>query len=117
MVVIYMVVEPNVGSEVTKGVGKVGKVVNRECRKAKSAQLEFAFVSAFRDNSSFELNILGPLCLWQCFVPLHSSRRAKLAPLLLESIKMRTNLPERWVEAKCSGSHFYCNIFQQQNYR
>ena len=27
---------------------------------------EFAFVSAFRDNSGFGLNILGPLCLWQC---------------------------------------------------
>ena len=46
IVVIYMVVEPNVGSEVTKG---VGKVVTRECRKAKSAELEFAFVSAFRE--------------------------------------------------------------------
>ena len=45
---------------------KAGKVVTRECRKAKSAHLEFAFVSAFRDNSSCGLNILGPLCLWQC---------------------------------------------------
>ena len=45
----------------------MGKVVTREWRKAKSAKLEFAFVSAFRDNSSFGLNILGPLCLWQCF--------------------------------------------------
>ena len=27
---------------------------------------EFAFVSAFRDNSGFGLNILGPLFLWQC---------------------------------------------------
>ena len=44
----------------------MGKVVTREWRKAKSAKLEFAFVSAFRDNSSFGLNILGPLCLWQC---------------------------------------------------
>ena len=42
----------------------MGKVVTREWRKAKSAELEFAFVSAFRDNSSFGLNILGPLCLW-----------------------------------------------------
>ena len=40
----------------------MGKVVTREWRKAKSAELEFAFVPAFRDNSSF----LGPLCLWQC---------------------------------------------------
>ena len=47
----------------------MGKVVTREWRKAKSAELEFAFVSAFRDNSSFGLNILGPLCLWQCLVP------------------------------------------------
>ena len=30
--------------------------------------MEFAFVSAFRDNSSFGLNILGPLCLWQCLL-------------------------------------------------
>ena len=46
----------------------MGKVVTRECRKAKSAELEFALVSALRDNSSFGLNILGPLCLWQCFL-------------------------------------------------
>ena len=45
----------------------MGKVVTMEWRKAKSAKLQFAFVSAFRDNSSFGLNILGPLCLWQCF--------------------------------------------------
>ena len=49
-------------------VHKVGKVVTREWRKAKSARLEFAFVSAFRNNSSFGLNILGPLCLWQCYI-------------------------------------------------
>ena len=42
-------------------------MVTREWRKAKSAKLEFAVVSAFRDNSSFGHNILGPLCLWQCF--------------------------------------------------
>ena len=48
----------------------MGNVVTREWRKAKSAELEFAFVSAFRDNSSFGLNILGPLCLWQCFLVL-----------------------------------------------
>ena len=30
--------------------------------------MEFALVSVFRDNSSFGLNILGPLCLWQCFL-------------------------------------------------
>ena len=46
---------------------KVAKVVTREWRKAKTAKLEFVFVSAFRDNSTFGLNILGPLCLWQCF--------------------------------------------------
>ena len=46
----------------------MGKVVTREWRKAKSAKLEFVFVSAFRDNSSFGLNILGPLCLWQCLL-------------------------------------------------
>ena len=46
----------------------MGKVVTREWRKAKSAKLEFAFVSAFRDNSSFVLNILGPLCLVKCLL-------------------------------------------------
>ena len=44
----------------------MGKLVTREWRKAKSAELEFAFISAFRDNSSFGLNILGLLCIWQC---------------------------------------------------
>ena len=63
MVVIEIVVDEKDDREVNK----VGKVVHtREWRKAKSAKLEFAFVSAFRDNSSFGLNILGPLCLWQC---------------------------------------------------
>ena len=33
-------------------------MVTREWRKAKSAKFEFSFVSAFRDNSSFGLNIL-----------------------------------------------------------
>ena len=46
----------------------MGKVVTGEWRKAKNAKLEFAFVSAFSDNSSFGLNILGPLCLWHCFI-------------------------------------------------
>ena len=46
----------------------MGKVVTREWRKASSAELEIAFVSAFRDNSSFGLNILGPLSLWQCLL-------------------------------------------------
>ena len=46
----------------------MGKVVTREWRKAKSAKLQFAFVSAFRDNSSFGLNILGPLCLGKCLL-------------------------------------------------
>ena len=63
MVVIEMLVGEKDGWEVHK----VGKVVTREWRKASSAELEIAFVSAFRDNSSFGLNILGPLCLWQCF--------------------------------------------------
>ena len=30
-------------------------------------KLEFVFVLPFRDNSSFGLNSLGLLCLWQCF--------------------------------------------------
>ena len=64
IVVIEMVVGEKDGWEVQK----VGKVVTREGRKVKSAELEFAFVSAFRDNSSFGLNILGPLCLWQCLL-------------------------------------------------
>ena len=35
-------------------------MVTREWRKAKSAELEFALVSAFRDNSSFGLNSQYP---------------------------------------------------------
>ena len=35
--------------------------------------VEFASVSDFRDNSSFGLNILGSLCLWQCFTPFPQS--------------------------------------------
>ena len=45
----------------------MGKVVTREWRKAISTELEFTFVLAFKDKSSFGLYILGPLCLWQCF--------------------------------------------------
>ena len=53
----------------TPGVGWQGggKGGYQGVEKAKSAKLEFTFVSAFWDNSSFGLNILGPLCLWQCF--------------------------------------------------
>ena len=36
----------------------------RECRKAKSAELEFAFVSALSDNSSFGLNILYTIYIY-----------------------------------------------------
>ena len=53
-----VVIEMVVGEKDDREVHKVGKVVNREWRRALSAKLEFAFVSAFRDNSSFGLNIL-----------------------------------------------------------
>ena len=64
---VISVIEMVVDEKDEREVHKVGMVVTKEWRKAKSAKLEFAFVSAFRDNSSFGLNILGPLCLWQCF--------------------------------------------------
>ena len=67
---VTVVIEMVVGEEDDREVHKAGKVVTRVWRKAKSAKLEFAFVSAFRDNSSFGLNILGPLCFWQCFLQL-----------------------------------------------
>ena len=51
----------------------MGKVVTREWRKAKSAKLEFAFVSALRDNSCFGLNILGPLFVFPMKVSLSLS--------------------------------------------
>ena len=76
-----MVVEPNVGLEITKGVGKVvvqvlelhgilelvscnhdrevhkvGKVVTKERRKAKSAEPGICIRFSCRDNSSFKLN-------------------------------------------------------------
>ena len=60
----------------------MGKVVTREWRKAKSAKLEFAVVSAFRDDSSFGLDILGPLCLWQCFTILSSLKQTLTQALL-----------------------------------
>ena len=44
----------------------------RECRKAKSAELEFAFVSALRDNSSFGLNILYTIYIYYiCTIYIH----------------------------------------------
>ena len=60
---VTVVIEMVVGEYDDREVHKMGKVVTREWRKAR---LEFASVSAFRDNSSFGLNILGPLCLCQC---------------------------------------------------
>ena len=61
MVVIKMVVDD-------KEVYKVGKVVTKVRPKAKSAENGFFFLRfSSRDNSSFRLNSLGPLCLWQCF--------------------------------------------------
>ena len=60
MVVIEMVVDD-------KEVYKVGKVVTKERIKAKSAETGFFLRFSSRDNSSFRLNSLGPLCLWQCF--------------------------------------------------
>ena len=75
---------------------KVGKVVTREWRKAKSAKLEFAFVSAFRDNSSFGLNIMGPLCLWQCFI-----LNLNYKQLILDNIHLC------FVCATSPGGHFW----------
>ena len=50
---------------------KVRKVVSghqgQEWRKAKSAEAGICIRFSCRDNSSFILNILGLLCLWQCF--------------------------------------------------
>ena len=60
MVVIEMVVD-------NKEVYKVGKVVTKVRTKAKSAETGFFLCFSIRDNSSFRLNSLGPLCLWQCF--------------------------------------------------
>ena len=42
----------------------MGKVVTKEWRKAKSAKLEFAFVSASRDNSSFYPGSVVPLAMF-----------------------------------------------------
>ena len=46
-------------------VHKVGRVVTKEERKVKSAVPEICIDFSCRDNSSFRLNSLGPLCLWQ----------------------------------------------------
>ena len=50
-------------------VHKVEMVVTKEWRKVKSADAGICIRFSCRDNSSFRLNSLGPLCLWQCFIP------------------------------------------------
>ena len=65
----------------------MGKVVTREWRKAKVLNWNLHSFQLFRDNSSFGLNILGPLCLWQCFrtAPLIES-----ATFLREAVQNKT---------------------------
>ena len=48
-------------------VHKVEMVVTKEWRKVKSADAGICIRFSCRDNSSFRLNSLGPLCLWQFF--------------------------------------------------
>ena len=57
--VIEMVVDEKDDSE-------VGMVVTKEWRNVKSADAGICIRFSCRDNSSFRLNSLGPLCLWQC---------------------------------------------------
>ena len=47
-------------------VHKVRMVVTKEWRKVKSADAGIRICLSCRDNSSFSLNSLGPLCLLQC---------------------------------------------------
>ena len=68
-------------------------MVTREWRKAKSAKLEFAVVLAFRVNSSFGLNILGPLCLWQCFLNLRGFGSIFYLAMLLQAGLGRLMIP------------------------
>ena len=63
------VIEMVVGEKDGWEVHKVGKVVTREWRKAKSAELEFAFVSAFRDNSKFWTQYHGSVAPLAMFSP------------------------------------------------
>ena len=55
-----------------------------------SVKLEFASGSDFRDNSSFGLNILGPLCLWHC---LTNASGATWRPIFLTNASGATWLP------------------------
>ena len=48
-------------------VHKVEMVVTKEWRKVKSADAGICIRFSCRDNSSFRLNSLGPMCLWQYF--------------------------------------------------
>ena len=34
---------------------------------------EYCIHFSCRDNSSYRLNTLGPLCLWQCFIPMYNN--------------------------------------------
>ena len=43
-------------------------MVTKEWKKAKSAEHGICVRFSFRDNPSFRLNSLAPLCLWQCFL-------------------------------------------------
>ena len=55
-----------IGAGDDREVHKVGMVVTKEWRKVKSADAGIRICLSCRDNSSFRLNSLGPLCLLQC---------------------------------------------------
>ena len=63
---VMNIIEMVVDEKDEREVHKVGMVVTKEWRKAKSAEPEICVRFSFRDNPS--LNSLGPLCLWQCFL-------------------------------------------------
>ena len=66
----------------------LGKVVTKKWRVAKSDEPGICIRFSCRDNSSFRLNTLGPLCFWQCFVYYHQYVLQLCVSMLLQVQKV-----------------------------
>ena len=67
---------------------KLGKVVTKKWRVAKSDEPGICIRFSCRDNSSFRLNTLGPLRFWQCFVYYHQYVLQLCVSMLLQVQKV-----------------------------
>ena len=64
---VISVIEMVLDKKDDREVHKVEMVGTKKWRKVKSADAGICIRFSCRDNSSFRLNSLGPLCLWPCF--------------------------------------------------